>query len=240
MKSFLMIGQSNMAGRGDFGEVPPIVNKQTFMLRNGRWQPLSEPVNPDRTVVYPFKVGDVYAHSGTCLATSFADAYARTYHEDVGLIPCADGGTCIAQWQKGEVLFDHAVMQAKLAMRSSELIGIIWHQGESDAHLPEQADVYFDKLTAFFRDMREALGVGEIPIVLGELGEYLLLPPINEKFPLVPKINQEIHRASNAIGNAGVASSSGLVCRVDHLHFNSPSLREFGRRYFDVYQTLVK
>ena len=26
MKSFLLIGQSNIAGRGDFGEVPEIVN----------------------------------------------------------------------------------------------------------------------------------------------------------------------------------------------------------------------
>ena len=31
--SFLMIGQSNMAGRGNFGEVPPIQNDRCFMLR---------------------------------------------------------------------------------------------------------------------------------------------------------------------------------------------------------------
>lgn len=37
MKSFLLIGQSNMAGRGDFGEVPDIKNKKCFMLRNGRF-----------------------------------------------------------------------------------------------------------------------------------------------------------------------------------------------------------
>lgn len=35
MKSFLLIGQSNMAGRGDFGEVPEIINNKCFMLRNG-------------------------------------------------------------------------------------------------------------------------------------------------------------------------------------------------------------
>lgn len=36
--SFLMIGQSNMAGRGEFGEVEPISNNKCFMLRMGRWQ----------------------------------------------------------------------------------------------------------------------------------------------------------------------------------------------------------
>jgi hypothetical protein len=37
VKSFLMIGQSNMAGRGYLHEVKPIVNERIVMLRNGRW-----------------------------------------------------------------------------------------------------------------------------------------------------------------------------------------------------------
>lgn len=32
----LMIGQSNMAGHGEFGEVEPILNDRYFMLRKGR------------------------------------------------------------------------------------------------------------------------------------------------------------------------------------------------------------
>jgi hypothetical protein len=32
IKSFLLIGQSNMSGRGDFNEVPVIVNNKCFML----------------------------------------------------------------------------------------------------------------------------------------------------------------------------------------------------------------
>lgn len=37
MKSILLIGQSNMAGRGFTHEVPPIYNERIMMLRNGRW-----------------------------------------------------------------------------------------------------------------------------------------------------------------------------------------------------------
>ena len=36
VRSFLMIGQSNMAGRGNLTDVPPIDNDLCFMLRNGR------------------------------------------------------------------------------------------------------------------------------------------------------------------------------------------------------------
>ena len=50
MKSVLLIGQSNMAGRGDFGEVPEIQHPRCFMMRNGRWVTMSEPINPDRPV----------------------------------------------------------------------------------------------------------------------------------------------------------------------------------------------
>ena len=61
--SFLLVGQSNMAGRGFAHEVEPIQNPRIKVLRNGRWQPMYVPVNPDR----PF--------SGVNLAESFADLY---------------------------------------------------------------------------------------------------------------------------------------------------------------------
>jgi hypothetical protein len=125
--SFLMIGQSNMAGRGEFADVEPINNPNCRMLRMGRWQKMSEPINPDRKI---FSKGSF--HSGIGLAASFADQLATENECQIGLIPCADGGTRLSQWMPGEILFDHAVMMTKLAMRTSRLAGILWHQGESD------------------------------------------------------------------------------------------------------------
>ena len=104
--SFLMIGQSNMAGRGKKEDVEPIDNKELKVLRNGRWQNMYVPVNCDR------------AFSGVSLAESFADAYQKDHGVQVGLIPCADGGTTLDQWKEGSILYDHAVFQAKLAMTS--------------------------------------------------------------------------------------------------------------------------
>lgn len=46
--SFLMAGQSNMAGRGFLNDVPLIYNEHIKMLRNGKWQTMVEPVNYDR------------------------------------------------------------------------------------------------------------------------------------------------------------------------------------------------
>ena len=48
IQSFLMIGQSNIAGRGFLKDVPPIYDEHIKMLRNGRWQTMVEPINYDR------------------------------------------------------------------------------------------------------------------------------------------------------------------------------------------------
>lgn len=50
MKSILLIGQSNMAGRGFIDEVPPIIDERMMMLRNGKWQMMEEPIHSDRSV----------------------------------------------------------------------------------------------------------------------------------------------------------------------------------------------
>ena len=86
MKSFLMMGQSNMAGRGAIGDVEPIANPYTYMLRMGKWRPMSEPINVDRPIDYS---GTLTIYSGVGPAASFADSYAKHYNEKVGLIPCA-------------------------------------------------------------------------------------------------------------------------------------------------------
>ena len=36
------------------------------------------------------------------------------------------------------------------------------------------------------------------------------------------------------------ASSEGLGCNPDNVHFNAKSLREFGLRYYDAFKTVEK
>lgn len=73
IRSFLLIGQSNMAGRGALSEALPVDGSQIRVLRCGRWQKFFRPVNPDRSF------------SGVCLAESFAEAYAARHGVTAGL-----------------------------------------------------------------------------------------------------------------------------------------------------------
>lgn len=228
--SFLMIGQSNMAGRGDVNDVDPIKNNMCYMLRMGSWQRMSEPINPDRTNK------ESKFRSGVSLAASFADEFAKFSQMPVGLIPCADGGTKISQWQPGSVLFDHAVMMTKLAIRTSEFGGIIWHQGESDCKDFDR-NRYRNMFLNTMTELRKTLNAEGLPLIIGEISEKIL--PVWNVGDGPQKLNKLLHELKNEIPYCEIASADGLTLKEDGLHFDSPSCREFGRRYFEKYKQLA-
>lgn len=234
--SFLMIGQSNMAGRGNFGEVEPIRNPDCYMLRMGRWQTMSEPINPDRGIF------EGSPRSGVGLAASFADEYAKATGNKIGLIPCADGGTSISQWMPGSVLYDHAVMLTRLAMRSSVFKGFLWHQGESDCN-EKNISRYKDSLVTFIRSIRRDLGCETAPFIMGEVSEEISSEFVFGGYLIgdYPKqINRIIREVCLELPHCYWASSKGLTLKKDGLHFDSASAREFGKRYFAVYLKAVQ
>ena len=229
--SFLMIGQSNMAGRGNIGDVPPIVNPKCFMLRMGRWQPMSEPVNPDRGIF----TGKY--RSGVSLATSFADGHANITGKLTGLIPCADGGTSLSQWEEGGELFDHAVMMAKLALRSSTLHGILWHQGEADCTEDKNVDSYKDRFIKMISALRRELCAEDLPLLIGELSHSYTIG--DREFADRPeRLNKIFYEIAEEIPMCTVISSKGLSMKDDGLHFSAQALRTFGERYLEGYLDL--
>ena len=221
--SFLLVGQSNMAGRGFYDEAPEINAKNIKILRNGRWQAMFRPVNPDRSF------------SGVCLAEYFAEKYAEDFGVDVGIIPCADGGTRIDQWVEGGLLFDHACYMAELASRTSTIAGVLWHQGESDC----KDDLYLSyepKLDKVLNAFRKRLGLYDVPFLLGELGEflkdYVALPGAFEKAGIV---NEAIKNVADKNEMMQFVPATGLTANPDNLHFNAASLKEFGLRYYQEF-----
>ncbi len=226
MHSFLLIGQSNMAGRGFLNEAVPAPNSHIFVLKNGRWQYMFRPVNPDR----PF--------SGVCLAESFAFKYSQTHNNvDVGLIPCADGGTSLEQWKEGSLLFDNAVFQAKLAMRTSNIAGVLWHQGEADCS-SALYPTYKERCTKIMNAFKEQLGLYDVPFLLGGLGDYLPQCTQDDNLKNYFHVNEALKLMANDDKMMGYVDASGLKPNPDNLHFSAPALYEFGERYFDVFSAL--
>lgn len=224
--SILLIGQSNMAGRGFVHEVEPIENEKIFVLRNGRWWPMYVPVNPDRVT------------AGINLAESFADLYSKEKNVDVGIIPCADGGTCLDQWQVGGLLFDHACYMAELASRTSTIAAVLWHQGESDC-FDDRYPFYEEKLTVILDAFRKKLNLYDVPFLLGGLGDFLKdYEREPKKFDNYIYVNEALKAIAAKKEMTGFVSAEGLGANPDNLHFSAKSLREFGVRYYNEFLKL--
>lgn len=221
--SFLMVGQSNMAGRGFPGEVEPIDTENIYVLRNGRWWPMYVPVNPDRVT------------AGISPAESFARRYADCHPGvQVGLIPCADGGTGLEQWLPGQVLYDHAVMTAKLAQRTSVIAGILWHQGEADCINGGYTE-YLPRCSHILNSMRRDLGIPDVPVLVGGLGDFLARCRLNPKLSNYVHVNAALREMAQREHNMGFVSAEGLDANPDDLHFSAKAQREFGERYFEAF-----
>ena len=225
MKTFLLIGQSNMAGRGFLHEVPPIYNERVMMLRNGRWQMMTEPINYDRPV------------AGIGLAASFAESWCHVNSADqIGLIPCAEGGSSIDEWAVDGILFRHVVSEAKFAMENSELAGILWHQGESDSD-GGKYKVYGEKLDKIITALRLELDVPDIPFLIGGLSDFLGKSGFGLGAVEYEMINGVLKKFAGEHENCYFVTGEGLEANPDGIHISAMSQRKFGIRYFEAYNT---
>ena len=223
---YLLVGQSNMAGRGILTEADRLSSDRVIKLaKDDRWDVGTEPLHFDKKIAG--------AGLGMSFARTMADADPSV---TIGLIPCAVGGTSIWQWEKpGRDLFDNAIRRAKIAMQDGTLKGILWHQGESNAASAKDAGAWGGRFVEMVKAMRAELG--DVPVVAGELGEYLK-DNRNAKgdctFPYAGLLNEGLHAAEGKLAKFAVVSAKDLTPNKDILHIDTPSLRTFGKRYAEA------
>lgn len=216
---YLLIGQSNMAGRAPYSgdEKKPVANG--FLLNDkNEWVPATNPLNRFSTIRKDLKMQKM--NPGYYFARTMLE---KNKDITLGMIVNAKGGSRISQWKKGTKFFKDAVARTKKAMETGTLKGILWHQGESD----QKNETYIDDLTQFVSDLREALGQGDIPFVAGEIRQ-------SGKF-----INDQLNMLPGKAKNCAVASSKGLKT-FDSAHFDNPSVKTLGERYAEEMIKLVK
>jgi len=220
MKLFLLIGQSNMAGRGKVEPQDQVVNPKILMLtKELKWEPARDPLHFDKPV------------AGVGPGSEFArEILKHDPKSPIGLIPCAVGGTSLDQWKAGGPLYSAALTRAKEAMKQGKLAGILWHQGEGDS-APDKVATYADRFSIMITQLRRDLGDDKLPVVVGELGRFREaskafndnLPAVVAKVPL-----------------CSLVSSEGLTDKGDKLHFDAVSARKLGERYAAAFLKLAK
>lgn len=230
---FLLVGQSNMAGRGTVTPADKVPHARVLMLnQKGEWVPAIDPMHFDKPTA-----------AGVGLGRTFGIALAEANPGiTIGLIPCAVGGSPIGVWQPGKFYeptkshpWDDAMRRAKTALEAGTLKGILWHQGESDS-TPTLAPTYETKLHDLITRLRAELNAPDVPFVAGELGKFADSPWSEAR-----KQVDAAHRALPAkVSRTAFVSSEGLKHKGDTVHFDADSYRELGRRYAEAYLMLAR
>lgn len=210
---FLLVGQSNMAGRGAIEEEDKIPHARIFVLNQEKtWGPAVDPLHFDKPALVGVGLGSAFARA-------IADAEPSAL---IGLVPAAFGGTSLDQWAPGGQLYTNAVERARMALATgARLRAILWHQGESDS-TAEKAATYAARFDRMITRLRSDLSSPDVPVIVGELLHRRTASAV---------MNPVLRNLPNSITRCLCVSASGLSDKGDKTHFDSASLRELGRRY---------
>ena len=229
---YLLIGQSNMAGRGEIESQDKEIHPRVFTLdKECNWAPGIDPLHFDKPSIAGVGPGLTF---GKMIADHNPSAR-------IGLIPCAAGGSPITVWKLGvhweqtkNNPYDDAIERTKIALQDGVLKGILWHQGESDSN-QNDAKLYEDRLAALIETLRMDLDTPDVTFIVATLGDFFVEDHLEGEI-----INEAFRRIPQRVKNTVCVDSSGLGHKGDDVHFSAKAERELGRRYAEAMLRLQK
>ncbi|CAN6280502.1 unnamed protein product [Urochloa humidicola] len=227
---FLLAGQSNMAGRGGVvanrwdGVVPWDCAPSPAVLRLSpdlRWEPAREPLHQGIDAAnHAVGVGPGMAFANAVLRSGRAGAPV------VGLVPCAVGGTRMADWARGTELYGEMLRRARVALETGGRIGaLLWYQGESDTVRWSDAAEYARRMGMLVRDLRADLAMPHLLVIqvglASGLGHY----------------TQVVRDAQKGIKlrNVRFVDAIGLPLQDGHLHLSTQAQVQLGHMLAQSY-----
>lgn len=216
MDIYLLIGQSNMAGRAPLTELDKDSLQSVFLFTGNDqkpWEKAANPLNKYSTIrkgLEMQKVGPGY---------SFGKAMSESNpNVKIGLVVNAKGGSSIEEWKPGGIFYNEALSQAKKALKNGVLKGIVWHQGETNQ---SKYSEYMPKIIELIAALRKDLNKPTIPFIAGQLSS-----DDPERIPF----NAMILGLPAKVKNTGVITTENTVT-IDKTHFDSASQNILGKRY---------
>ena len=186
---WMLGGQSNMEGIGNLADAPqPHPQVRAFFMRD-EWglaeeklHYLSEAVDrvhnsygdePGRPPKELLEKGRKALVKGMSPGLVFGIEMYRRTRVPQGLVPCAHGGTSMAQWSPslrdkgGDSLY--GAMMRRYEKLGQPIAGILWYQGESDANR-EAARGYTRNMVDLVSSVRRDMGLPNLPWIMVQLG----------------------------------------------------------------------
>ncbi|WP_395748973.1 sialate O-acetylesterase [Prosthecobacter sp.] len=236
---FLLMGQSNMKGRGVMPEEPKRDPRILMMhLGDDQWYLARHPLH----LTGDAKTFKGYDNAGVGPGLDFAETLAGANPKAaIGLIPCAVGGSSIQRWLKGAKLYEESVRRAKVALQSTAAVkgrirGVIWLQGEANAR-PDGLPVHAERLRAMIESLRSDLALPDLPFIACTIGEMA----DEERLADIRAMNAILLDLPKQVPHTACVDARDLKTHIgDKVHFDSAAQNEIGRRFAAKFIELSK
>ncbi len=240
---WILAGQSNMQGRGAMiGVATPSPWVHCYGM-NEKWSIASEPLHwlrespdpvhhrgaPRKELENARKGVRPKVARGAGLGLPFAkELHART-GVPIGLVPCAHGGTSMAQWDPakkdlgGESLYGS--MLRRFTAVGGRVTGILWYQGEAETRPDSKPQEYRDGLERFIASVRSDCDDPNLPFYLVQISRTTNRASAQGWMSV--RENQRL------IGREmpGVVTVSAIDLDLDdRIHIGTSGLKRLGRR----------
>lgn len=219
----LLIGQSNMVGR--YGPIDGALD-----ATDSRIKQYGSTAQVIALASDPLDHLDETANTvglGLSMAKDYADNVMNPAHE-VLLVPAAQGATSFSSgfWRSGGVGYNNAIARANEAIAlgdpGTQIVAMMWHQGESDNALSEVQ--YAADIDSLITDLRSMItGASAVPFIVGGISTDSVLFSAGVQAALVDTPNR------NTL--AAFVDVDGLALGLDELHFSAVSQRLLGSLY---------
>lgn len=233
---FVLAGQSNMAGFGQFDELPG-------------WMQ----VKPRNVEFYQF--GHLTGFSGQSRRrigpeVAFAKYIAAYYPgRRIAIVKFAVGGTSIYDWVKNwdpglsrrltnspirNSLYDSLRRQigwSHVLDNNNTVAAFLWMQGERDARFPAAANAYLGNLTNLINDFRRDYNSPDGKFILGRIN-----PPVSVHRPAVDIIRNGQEKISLQKQGTSFINTDDLEKEPDQIHYNTKGQIALGRRFAEEFR----
>jgi Carbohydrate esterase, sialic acid-specific acetylesterase len=215
---FILAGQSNMSGRGRPAKKGTCnTSPQLLEWVNGGWQVATDPLR------------GVDKEKGVGPGMTFGLRVLQYRpNETVGLILCSVGGTSITQWLPSGSLYQTCVSEALATGRP--LGGMLFLQGESDSHYPDEASTWKANFQQMLDAYRAQFGP-QVPFLLGQIGAL--------DGPAAAIVRQQQAEAAAENPRVALVVTDDLPMEPDHQHFPISSYKVIGERFGDAWWSLA-
>lgn len=242
---WVLAGQSNMEGVGNLEDVEPPNPRVHSFDQTDVWGLATEPLHSlpnaaDRVhwgldkekkpVKLTGKAAEEYIKNrkrGAGLGLPFAVYLLQVSGVPIGLLPCAHGGTSMAQWdpslrdQAGDSLY--GATYRRIMANGGKVKGILWYQGESDAS-DEARLVYRQKFKELIEAFRADLKQPELPFYYVQIGRHVA----NDGKGNWSAIQEDERLLEKEVPHTAMVSAIN-VSLDDGIHVGTQDLKRLGR-----------